>query len=142
MGKPVQDAMGAGPAASLLSSVAGLLESGMVGVFGTGNNGGGNRASMSRDVGVTDKICTKWDCAPSVANSSPRINMHVKSSSREKNLDSKQASEDSGSDDMPELERLGRSTCPASSEEEEVSVCFFPTHVCVPAPLFFVQSRQ
>lgn len=107
-------------APSLLSSVAGLLESSVMGVFGPSK---GDKMSVSRsscprqgDHVLMGKVETSVavPSAGSAAGASQK-------------LDGPLARE--SSDDMPELERLGRVTCPASSEDEtrseEVRSYFF-----------------
>lgn len=117
MGKPTTDASGGAPATSLFSSVADLLESSMMGMFGTVNgSAGGGRASMSHADGdhLGQKKTGMFVASASPGTSSKQPNTHVA-------FVYKHGSDSGSQFDMPKLDRLGGNTCPASSEEEEVS---------------------
>lgn len=125
MGKPTTDASGDAPATSLLSSVAGLLESGVMGIFGTASgSAGGDREAMSHAHG--DHVGQKNKASMFVVSASPRTSHKQQSNTHGAALIYKHGSDSGSYCDMPELNRLGGgATCPASSEEEEVRTYVF-----------------
>lgn len=120
MGKHGQDAHGgAMPGSSLLGVVAGLLESGMIDVFGTGSStgdGGGRASPKSYGDGDADHASSG---RPITADESSQRHVMMADSGLSF---SKRSPDSDPYCDMPELDRLGIITCPVSSEEEEVCV--------------------
>lgn len=118
MGKQAQDAHGSAMSGtSLLGVVAGLLESGMMDVFGTGGStgDGGSRATpKSYGGGSADHASSG---RPMTAEESPQRHGMMTDSGLSLN---KRGADSDPYCDMPELDRLGMITCPVSSEEEEV----------------------